>query len=160
LSGLFVGHYWFILADLGQVSPTTYANSGEYLTPSDFSLPVSHQPINNVLLNTSLSQLVYSSIASSNGSEIAAVFRAACLNRTVEPDSRFRRIYLCTERELKQPINLLVPVFAQGFSLIAIFNALGIFIMSKLPHTMEYLAAEPALELVVRGAGERDVARA
>ena len=133
--GYFVGYYWFILADLGQRSPVTY--DGEYFLPLNFSRFNSHNETNNVILNSTLAELIYTNIGSNGTDMIASVLQAARLNRTVEPESRFRRIYHCQERRLKKPIPFLVSVGAQGVSLIALFNLLGIYLMSKVSGTIE-----------------------
>lgn len=138
LNALFVGWYWFVLADLGQISPTTYANSSTYLRPSDFSLPVSYPSTNNILLNTGLSKDVFFDIGL-NGSAVAlSSFEIlTTLNGSANPDAegnpKIRRIYLCNVREVKGILSLLVSVLGLGFSLMGTFWRGGMFILTRIP---------------------------
>lgn len=127
LNGLFVGYYWFVLADLGQTSPTTYPNSGQFLVPSNFSQPIFYPSANNIILNTDLSRTVFSNIGSNGSDETASVLHAVTgSNRSVEANPRIRRIYLCTVRQRKPFISLVVSIFGVGFSLIATFYSCGL----------------------------------
>jgi hypothetical protein len=132
MNALFVGYYWFVLADLSQSSPTTYENSGQFLVPSNFSQPVSHASANNIILNSTLSKIVFSQIGSNGSDELAAVVETVTRsNQTLGGDPRIRRIYLCTLRQRKQFVNLIVSVFGVGFSLIATFYACGLEVLTK-----------------------------
>jgi hypothetical protein len=132
MNALFVGYYWFILADLGHSSPTTYENSGQFLVPSNFSQPTSHSSTNNILLNSSLSSVVFSQIESNGSDELAAVLEIVTRsNQSLGDDPRIRRIYLCTLRQRKQFVNLIVSVFGVGFSLIAAFYSCSLLGLTK-----------------------------
>ena len=136
LNALFVGYYWFVLADLGQASPTTYNNSGSYLVPSNFSQPIFYSATNNVIFNTTLSRSVFSEVGL-NGSAVAATSFDAIVssNLTVNPDSegnpRIRRSYYCTVREVKQTLSLLVSVLGLGFSLVGTWCSIGLCFLRK-----------------------------
>jgi len=46
-----VAYYWILLADLGQISPTTYPPVNQYLRLVDFSGPQYHSSVNNLFRN-------------------------------------------------------------------------------------------------------------
>lgn len=140
LNALFVGYYWFILADLGQSSPTLYAytNSSQYFVPSNFSQPVSYSALNNIIFNSTLANIVFGNIIS-NGSEIANSLHIAT-NATLSPDvdSRIRRIYLCTVMQAKPFVNLIVSVLGVGFGLILAFISYGLFMLKLLSRDQKW----------------------
>jgi hypothetical protein len=136
LNALYIGYYWFLLADLGHATPTTYPLSNQMLYPSNFSQPDHHHEsiTNNVFFNQILFKSVFSNIAL-NGSQAAQVSDALVSrsNTAWGVDPRIRRIYLCTERQPKRAINIIVSVAGVGFSLIATFYKLTIFILERSP---------------------------
>lgn len=143
LNSLFLGYYWFLLFDLGHASPQIYSNSAaRYLVPDNFSQPISYPTTNNIILNSSLADLIfhrnpvltnpspvgeYKFVPSGEMRQVLdAITR---FNGSVSGDSRIRRIYLCTERTRKQVMDLLVSVFGQGFGLIAAGLAVAYFLL-------------------------------
>jgi hypothetical protein len=132
MNALFLGYYWFVLADLGHSSPTTYENSGPFVVPSNFSQPTSHSSTNNILLNSTLSNVVFSQIGSNGSDELAAVLDIVTRsNQPLGGDPRIRRIYLCTLRQRKEFVILIVSVFGVGFSLIATFYSWSLFCLTR-----------------------------
>jgi hypothetical protein len=136
LNTLFIGYYWFILFDLGETSPTIYSNSSQYLVPLDFSQPISYPNTNNIILNSTLSTLIFSNtildIRPDKVEEMDDILEAIALfNGASNGDPRIRRIYLCTERQRKQVMNLLVSVFGQGLGLIMAGLTIGLFLLAK-----------------------------
>lgn len=132
MNALFLGYYWFVLADLGHSSPTTYENSGPFVVPSNFSQPTSHSSTNNILLNSTLSNVVFSQIGSNGSDELAAVLDIVTRsNQPLGGDPRIRRIYLCILRQRKEFVILIVSVFGVGFSLIATFYSWSLFCLTR-----------------------------
>jgi hypothetical protein len=131
LGGLFVGYYWFVLADLGQSSPTTYNTPSQFFVSPIFSQPTSHNDTNNPILYPSLSKTLYSNIGSNGSDEIAAVLDVVTtLNSSVEADPTLRRIYLCNQRQLKPTLGLIVSVFGLSLSLLGSFYNVGVIILN------------------------------
>jgi hypothetical protein len=140
LNSLFLRYYWFLLFDLGHTSPQIYSHSAKYVVPDDFSQPISYPTTNNVILNSSLADLIFrrnpvltnpSPIGEYRfvpGGEMGRVLDAISrFNGSVSGDSRIRRIFLCTEKTRKHVMNLLVSVFGQGFGLITAFFGCWVF---------------------------------
>jgi len=129
LNSLYSGYFWFILSDLGQSSPTTtYNDASQFFVPSNFSQPVLYPSTNNIILNATLAKAVFTDIGSS-GTDETVLAVVTTPNRSIEGDPKFRRIYLCNQRRLKQWMDLLVSVFGLSFSLLASCYAFGLIIL-------------------------------
>ena len=147
LNGLFVGYYWFILSDLGQRAPIAYPNSEpypntEYLLTLNFSQPISFNNTNNVMLNTKSFVAVYDSIYSDASNETKLVIeRLANPSNQRDPTSDgspgFREIYLCTQRQIKSFISLIVSCLGLWFSLIGMFYAWLLFVFKYMDMTTD-----------------------
>jgi len=112
INWLFVTFYWTILADLGQVVPTTYPidrnNQLMFSSPSDYL------PTNNIFINETLYQL-YSSFLQPLEPSVPP------LNVTIGaglPTMKFIKSYSCTQRQLKPPINFIISVVVADYALI------------------------------------------
>lgn len=124
LNGLFVGYYWFILGDLGQTSPVNFNNSADFLVPLNTSEPlIYHAPTNNLFLNTTLAESVFSDIGLDETIVGAITIPHWAANG---PSPKFRWIYLCTEKVLKPFLPLVVSVFGLSFGLLSTIYLGGI----------------------------------
>lgn len=138
LNALFVSYYWFVLADLGQSAPIMYPNSGQFLVPSKFSNPQMYQPSNNPFLYPNLTGTIFSDVAWNGSDKFSQVIKTVVSgNGSVESDPKIRRIYLCTVRQRKRFLILIVSVSGVGLSLIASFYSCGIMGLQKLTQCNE-----------------------
>ena len=127
---LFVGHYWALLADLGQVAPTAY----------DLTIAGNPQPItyNNVFINETLYK-IYSNYISETIGPLIHKFRpnlphlpiiplnnATCLQSR---ETTFLRTYSCSKRQKKVWISMLISVIAADYVLIGGAYKLLLFLL-------------------------------
>ena len=108
-----------MLADLGQIAPTAY----------DVTIPFSPQPIpfpstNNIFVNETLFQIYYGYLNSTNSTlaDIAFGEGAPVLlnNETrLKPiQTTLLRSYICYQRKVKKPLDLIVSVLVADYALI------------------------------------------
>jgi hypothetical protein len=117
LNSLFVGYYWFILGDLGQLSPVTYNILNDFLLPSNFSEPlINHMFTNNLFRNATLAETVFSNIGLNDTALVDAITIPKWAAN--EPLPKFRWTYLCNQRQLKPTLDLIVSVFGLALSLL------------------------------------------
>jgi hypothetical protein len=166
LNALFVSYYWFILSDLGQSNPTMYANPSQLLAPSNFSDPVAYPASNNPLVNPNLTVSVFSRAGFTGSEEMGMIAETlASGNGTIDLDPTIRRIYLCTVRQLKPILVLIVSVTGVGLSLLSTFYSCGIMGLHKLTKRKEDQipnTRDECLELVAKPAipvSRRDIFR-
>ena len=118
---LFVGIYWSLLADLGQIAPTAY----DITIPLDPQL-VSFPPTNNIYVNQTLFEI----FSDYFNSTIVPLFLKFGItppppillddNTRLKPiETTLLRSYSCAQRQPKSPISLIISVIAADYALIA-----------------------------------------
>jgi hypothetical protein len=127
LNSFFVEYYWFVLGDLGQVSPVTYNNSDGFLVPLNFSRPaILHPSTNNLFLNTTLAGTVFSDIGlNETGTDVVHAITIPNWGAAKKPLPKFRWMYLCNQRWLKPGLDLVVSVFGLALSLLHTIYGVG-----------------------------------
>lgn len=132
---VFVTFYWIQLADLGQISPTTYPPlRNSYRMPVNLSRPTEHPSTNNIFRNNDLF-LYYTSflkdtilpLLNSKSPEFLPLDDTNRLNVTT---TTFIRDYSCVERQWKDPVDALVAVGGLSFSLMATYYTIMMFFMT------------------------------
>jgi hypothetical protein len=139
LNWLFVSNYWTILADLGQVAPTTYHLSDVSQSGSVGSVnlsgtaPTVYPPTNNIFVNESLFEIYQSYLRNEILLSLAPslfVPPFAPLNSTnlLEPqDVEFVQRYSCSRRQGKSFLDAVVSVLVAQYSLF--FGAFGFVLL-------------------------------
>jgi hypothetical protein len=128
---LFVGYYWWLLADLGEIAPTAYN-----LTFSDSPQTNAYPSTNNIFINETLFQIYSEYIMntlipffnSTPGFLPLIPLNDATRLRPFE--TTLLRSYSCASREMKNWINLIVSVFAADYALIAGSYGLLVIVLS------------------------------
>jgi hypothetical protein len=134
---LFVGYYWWLLADLGEIAPTAYN-----FTLSDSPQTKAYPSTNNIFINATLFQIYSEYIMNTiiplfnklfDANSTPGLLPLIPLNdatRLRPFETTFLRSYSCASREMKNWINLIVSVFAADYALIAGSYGLLVFILS------------------------------
>lgn len=135
-----VGYYWILLADLGQISPTTYPPVNQYLRLVDFSSPQYHSSMNNIFRNATLftyytsylNDLLNKTLGSSYLlPDFIPLDNQNLLNAT---DTTIIRMYTCLQRQMKHPVNLLLSVLGVSLSLITTISVVFSFFAARLEY--------------------------
>jgi hypothetical protein len=136
-----VGYYWILLADVGQISPTTYPPVNQYLRVVDFSEVQYHPSTNNIFRNPLLfsyyTSYLNERLEKTVGSnyllpEFMPLEGENLLNATT---TTICRTYTCLQRKRKHIVNLLFSVLGVSFSLIMTMAVILSFGASQLePH--------------------------
>lgn len=131
MNWLIVSTYWILLADAGQINPTTYMQEEVYLAV-DFNTPRNHPATNNIFVNDTLFAL-YSEIMVS---DILPVFGMSVSssdllplddgNRLFPVETTFVQSYTCTIKQLKPPLEAFVSII--GAEYVFIKGAYSLFI--------------------------------
>lgn len=114
INWIIVTYYWTILADLGQVVPTTYPIDQNDMFV--FSSPSSYLPTNNIFINETLYQIYSSLLQRANPAKAISP-----LDTNIGaglPDMKFVKSYSCTQRQLKSHINFIISVGVADYVLI------------------------------------------
>jgi len=133
MNWMFVSHYWTILLDFGQVSPTTfqYDDSGILIGDGLVKYPAT----NNIFVNETLFA-IYSSYLTNT---VLPLFNYTLppfepLNRTnaiKTSEVTFKMLYSCTDLQLKSSGSLVVSVMVASWAFITSLYALLVSIGSK-----------------------------
>ena len=134
-----VAYYWILIADLGQINPTTYPPSvHQFLRLVDFSGAQYHSPTNNIFRNAALFTYYTSYLDKLIGKTLGPMYMLPDF-RPVEGDNllaafdtTLTRTYTCLKRQLKHPVNLMLSVSGLSLSLIMGIGTALIFLATFL----------------------------
>ena len=124
---LIVSFYWTLLADLGQISPTTYAPRNVNSTTDfsvNFSTATRQSSSNNIFVNNTLfttyAQYLQGTVLPLLGIPIPSAQFAPLddVNRLHEMEMTIFQNYPCTIRRLKSPLAMLVSVVVTDYAFI------------------------------------------
>jgi hypothetical protein len=138
MNWLFVGYYWTLLLDFGQIQPTIYApqtSSEVLITPPDFSQPTFYPATNNIFLNDTLFQIyapITRTIASLVNVTLPEFLPVGETNRLQTQTTTFVRGYDCQKREIKK--GWFFAVFAVEFAFMSGAYHLFIVIVHYIGH--------------------------
>ena len=130
---MFVGGYWSILADVGQIQPTVYGRPPLDF-PADFSLPVTHTSVNNIFINETLFYIHYDymlEVVLPLLGVLEPTFKFAPpigQNQLNETQTTFMRTYLCNIRRRKGTISALVSITVTDYAFVR--GAYNLFIFA------------------------------
>jgi hypothetical protein len=135
INWIFVSIYWTLLADLGQLAPTTYAPlKNPTFYRDDFSTAWRHASTNNIFVNETLYKIY---------TDLLLETILPCLNMTVPPGGiaplsdtnqltlgvpTFRRSYTCSVRVWRAPLTAFVSILVAQYALIRGGYAIFFFI--------------------------------
>jgi hypothetical protein len=130
-----VSSYWTILADLGQISPTTYTPlSSPLYNRDDLSTAIRHPSTNNIFVNETLfniysDYLINSILPLLNITAPRAGFAPLDdQNRLISQDTTFKRSYSCTVRKWKSPLPAIVSILVAEYAFLRGAYSLFIFL--------------------------------
>lgn len=128
---MFVSIYWTLLADYGQIAPTTYpyvqSSVWQGYPNTSYLSPTLYPPTNNIFYNETL----FESYSVYLNDTILPLFKSFYgLNITLpqfksplQPQpTTFVRTYFCTQKQLKGLASVVISVFAADYTLV-----LGVF---------------------------------
>jgi hypothetical protein len=127
LNWVFVSFYWTILADLGQIAPTTY-NLTNFVDWSPVGAANTSQPqqffpsTNNIFVNETLFE-IYSEYLRNTLLPLFPVLDVPAFNslnngnQLTAVDTQFIRSYSCWQRQLKGPLSAIISVLASDYAL-------------------------------------------
>ena len=120
---LFVGYYWWLLADLGEIAPTAY----------DYTIPYSPQTNTFQIYSAYIMNTIIPFLNSFDANSTLGLLPLIPLNdatRLRPFETTLLRSYSCASREMKNWINLIVSVFAADYALIAGSYGLLVIVLS------------------------------
>lgn len=128
INWIFVTHYWLILYDFGQISPTIYNH--------DFTGDTQYSSANNIFVNDTLFQ-IYASYLNNTilplMKEPSPAFLPLTRENSLQPkDVSLRLMYYCTELQIKAPGSLIISVSAADYALITGLYTFGIWVAKNL----------------------------
>src|SRR5271154_4499288 len=130
---MFVSGYWTTLADLGQITTTTYARPPmNYPYPPDYSSPIQHPATYNIFVNETLFALHYEYMLNvilpflgfSRVPRLAPIDDENFLSPT---EATFIQTYPCNVRVMKTPLSAIVSVVVADYAFIKGAYSLFIF---------------------------------
>jgi hypothetical protein len=133
LNWVVVSHYWIFLGSLGQVVPTTYVPTENWVYP-DFSQPTAYPSTYNIFVNNTLFQ-IYSAYLRETimpllGFALASPFQPLSETNHLNPSmSTFLRSYTCQFPKLKG--GWIFSVFAVDFAFISGAYKLAMFLAER-----------------------------
>jgi hypothetical protein len=127
LNWLFVSFYWTILADLGQIAPTTY-NLTYFIEGSPVGIANSSQPqqffpsTNNIFVNETLFEIysayVRDTLLPLDPALVVPTFNSLNnANQLSAVDTEFIRSYSCLQRQWKGVLSAIISVLASDYAL-------------------------------------------
>ena len=127
---VYVSYYWTILADLGQITPTTYPRDD--MNNLIWTQPTVYPPTNNIFINPESFEIYYSYLKNT----IFPILNIPPLDLSPPPDSMitqppdvtFVKSYSCIERRLKAPISLIISVIVADYTFVVGLYTLVILI--------------------------------
>jgi len=136
INWFFISHYWGVLADLGQDSPTIYpptTHSARGFYPPDFSNAIRYSPTNNIFVNNTLfsiySVILRNQIFALLNTTLVSTFAPLDDENCFKPVNRsFQRNYSCVERRWKTPLTAFISILVAAYALIKTGYSLFIFI--------------------------------
>lgn len=135
LNFIWVGIYWSVLLDLGQISPVTYSQQPtQAFYTDDFSQIRSYAPTNNIFYNDTLftiysTYLLKTFVPLMNATVPAAGFAPLTeTNRINATETSFKRSYTCTVRRWKAPLTAVVSILVAQYTLIRVGYSIIMFV--------------------------------
>jgi len=135
LNFIWIGSYWTILLDLGQISPVTYSQQPtQAFYTDDFSKVRSYAPTNNIFYNDTLFTIYSTYLLKTfaplmNATAPAAGFAPLTeTNRINATETSFKRSYTCNVRRWKAPLTALVSILVAQYTLIRGGYSIVIFV--------------------------------
>lgn len=136
---LFVSIYWILLADLGQIAPTTYPYSQlpQWQGYPSYATPTRYPQTNNIFYNETLfkiyrdylSSTIVPIVQSFYGLNLSAPNSNFDMNNRIQPiPMTFIRSYSCTQTVIKQLGSLLISVLVADYALVIGAYQLAVFI--------------------------------
>ena len=121
MNWVFVSHYWALLADFGQLAPSTftYNSAGNVVSYT----PISYPTTNNIFVNGTLFDVYYSYLSNT----VLPLFRATLpaftplseTNKMSLNDVSLQLLYSCTDLQLKSSQNLVISIIVADWALIS-----------------------------------------
>jgi hypothetical protein len=127
LNWLFISFYWTILADLGQVAPTTYDLAG-FIEGSPVGVANTSQPqtsfpaTNNIFVNETLFNIYQSYLRDTllplyPGFSVPSFNSPSSRNQLQPVETAFIRSYSCLERQWKGVLSAIISVIVADYAL-------------------------------------------
>jgi len=128
INWLFVSHYWLVLLDFGQLSPTTFLYNEYGLV--DYS-PVTYTSTNNIFENETLYGIYYgylrNVILPLFGLNFPETTPLNDTNRVNASNVSLEALYSCTDLQLKPTGSLIISVAVADWAFISAFYALVLY---------------------------------
>lgn len=140
MNWFFVGFYWGILADVGQISPVNYdplpISPLPRLNTVNFTAATIYDSTNNCFVNETLfdkySRYLTGKLLPLLGYPSPQIARLSDTNRLTPVATTFYRSYVCTIRDWKNALEATFAVFTNGYILVTAGMAAVLLIVSWL----------------------------
>jgi hypothetical protein len=129
MNWLFVSHYWMLLLDFGQVSPSTF----EYNAAGDFISygPIRYPTTYNIFVNETLFDIYASYLENTIlplfGYHLPQFAELNSTNHMNESEVSLKLLYTCTDLQLKSSQNLVISVLVADWAMITSVYAIALF---------------------------------
>lgn len=129
MNWMFVSHYWMLLLDFGQVSPSTfdYNSLGVFVNYGPIRYPTTY----NIFVNESLFE-IYSSYLRDTilplfGYQLPQFDALNSTNHMNESEVSLKLLYSCTDLQLKSSEGLVISVIVADWAMITSVYAIALF---------------------------------
>jgi hypothetical protein len=131
MNWMFVSQYWALLADFGQLSPTTFTYNASTGTVISYN-PVSYPSTYNIFVNDTLFDIYYSYLLNTVlplfGAKLPEFSPLNQTNQISASNVSLKLLYACTDLQLKSSQNLVVSVVVADWALISMVFGIALFL--------------------------------